>query len=95
MSYPNMSDDLQADEDGLLHTEAGKAIWCDIEGCSDQAVSCVPVSENKAHDSTRCLCASHHEAFVIGVQHGRFHEAEHLGLTPSRGAYLDNPSEEG
>lgn len=93
MSYPNVRDDLAFDgEQEHLTNEAGEIIWCDTAACDAMAVACVPVSVNKPHDDSRCFCDACYSAYVIGVQHGRHHEAAIDGKQPSRGDYLTPPA---
>jgi len=44
--------------------------FCENDPCETEAVEEVPVSESTYEDSTRSFCATCHEAYTIGVQHG-------------------------
>lgn len=60
--------------------------YCDSFTCDGEAVETVRVSVNKAHDGRRHLCQQCYEMYMIGVQHGRFHEAAVMKVQPSRGS---------
>lgn len=49
--------------------------YCDSDTCDAEAVEVVRVSCNKAHDGRRHYCQQCYQMYLIGVQHGRFHEA--------------------
>lgn len=48
--------------------------YCENEYCEGEAEKEVPVSEERAGDSTRWFCAACENAYTIGVQHGTFTE---------------------
>jgi hypothetical protein len=48
--------------------------YCDNYLCENEATKTVPVSVRRAGDSERKFCEACYEAYVIGVQHGRFSE---------------------
>jgi hypothetical protein len=51
-----------------------KTEFCDNQFCENEAVKTVPVSVRHAGDSKRKFCETCYEAYVIGVQHGRYSE---------------------
>ena len=63
--------------------------YCDISMCEAEATQTVATSEEKAHDSTMNLCDACYEIYMIGVQHGRFHEAALHGTVPGRDSSQD------
>jgi len=65
--------------------------FCDNGSCENEAVDRVPVSVNEAHDEKRRFCGPCQEAYTIGVQHGRFHEAARFGCKSGCDCYLDKP----
>jgi hypothetical protein len=48
--------------------------FCDNQFCEAEAVKTVPVSVRSAGDSKRKFCGACYEAYVIGVQPGRYSE---------------------
>jgi hypothetical protein len=52
--------------------------------CDNRAVVHVVVSVDEAHNGARDLCWTCHAVYLVGVQHGRFHEAARYGLLPGR-----------
>lgn len=58
--------------------------YCDSDGCEAEANQTVQVSIDRAHDGTRHLCHACYQAYLIGVQHGRFHEAAVHHTQPNR-----------
>jgi hypothetical protein len=51
-----------------------KTEFCDNQFCENEAIKTVPVSVRHAGDSKRKFCGACCEAYVIGVQHGRYSE---------------------
>lgn len=51
-----------------------KTEFCDNQFCENEAIKTVPVSVRHAGDSKRNFCGACYEAYVIGVQHGRYSE---------------------
>jgi len=49
------------------------------------------VSISKAHDGERYYCLRCMDLYLIGVQHGRFHEAAVHGTVPSEGSSQEPP----
>jgi len=90
MSYPNVPEHTR-DDDGFILDEDNNCIFCDVESCDSEALAVVPVSVNAPHDDHRHYCDSHYQVYLIGVQHGRFHEAAVHGAAPSKITYLDKP----
>lgn len=58
--------------------------YCDAEGCHAEASEKVRVSVDKPHDETRNYCYSCYEVYMVGVQHGRYHEAAIHKTVPDR-----------
>jgi|GEM_PF-2058191 len=48
--------------------------YCDNYLCENEAIKMVPVSVRRTGDSKRKFCAACYEAYVMGVQHGRYSE---------------------
>lgn len=46
-------------------------LWCDNAPCEAEAVVEVEVSVHEPEDEKRHYCATCHEAYLVGVQHGR------------------------
>lgn len=68
--------------------------YCDSEGCHADATEQVKVSVDKAHDDTRNFCDSCFYTYLIGVQHGRFHEAALHGTVPGRDSSQNKPKKQ-
>jgi hypothetical protein len=67
----------------------GNIFYCSNEACESPATERVVVSENRPHDSTRNYCDSCYNIYLIGVQHGRYHEAGVRGFLPGRESTQD------
>lgn len=65
--------------------------YCDSSTCDSEAVEVVRVSVDKPHDGKRHLCQQCYQMYLIGVQHGRFHEAAVHKTEPSRGSSQIKP----
>lgn len=59
--------------------------------CDNIAVYKVAVSINTSHDSEYRLCYGCYQAYLVGVQHGRWHEAVRLGTVPGRDSSQEKP----
>ncbi len=70
------------DENGLLLGVGGQELSCDF--CEARAINRRIVSVERPHDDTRNLCQSCDAVFMVGVQHGRYHEAALHGTQPGR-----------
>lgn len=81
--------DYTKDENGELVDRDGDETYCEL--CDNRATDCVKVSENEPHDNTRTLCSTCYEAYIIGVQHGRYHEAARYGRKPGRDSSQNKP----
>jgi hypothetical protein len=77
------------DENGELVDRDGDKVFCEI--CENLATATVKVSEEKPHDGTHTLCSTCYNAYLVGVQHGRHHEAARHGTTPGRDSSQDKP----
>jgi hypothetical protein len=55
--------------------------YCQNTFCDSEAVEEVPVSVKNPSDQLRSLCATCHEAYTWGVQHGRI-SASRFGIDP-------------
>lgn len=51
-----------------------KTHYCDNRLCEAEATTTVQVSVNAPGDEKRRYCACCHEAYVVGIQHGRLSE---------------------
>lgn len=71
----------EEEEDGAL---------CDVCHFSE-ATETVASSTEKPHDGTMRMCSACHQAYYIGVQHGRHHEAFRHGSKPGRGCSQEKP----
>ena len=95
MSYPIIGSGYSHNSHGELVDEKGDAVYCDIECCERRAEANVPVSERHAEGvrgESRCLCSFCYDAYITGVQHGRYHEAALRGGEPDFSkCYLDPP----
>lgn len=56
--------------------------YCQNPTCQNEAVEQVPVSVKEPSDQNRALCATCHEAYSWGVQHGLHHRAPGLQILP-------------
>lgn len=56
--------------------------FCQNPLCQSEAVEQVPVSVKRPSDQLRALCATCHESYVWGVQHGRI-SASRFGIDPA------------
>ena len=61
------------------------------ENCGAVASRKVPVSVNNPHDEKRHYCDACFEAYYVGLQHGRYHEAARYGCKPGRDSSTDKP----
>lgn len=66
-------------------------VYCDASCCEAEAVETVMVSVKKPHDDTRNYCSACHDVYMVGVQHGRHHEAARYGKKPGRDSSQDKP----
>lgn len=78
--------DLQFDTDeyGNMLDDDGTIVYCDSQACEAPARYRVVVSVNEPHDDTRDFCSACHEAYMIGVKYGQYHEAAHYGEKAGR-----------
>jgi hypothetical protein len=65
--------------------------YCDNQWCECPATQTVKVSINKPHDGKRRYCDSCYEVYMIGVQHGRHHEAAVHGVQVGQDSSQDKP----
>ena len=79
-------------EEGVLLDGDGEAIFCDAEGCEAHATNCVAVSVNKPHDNFRHYCECCAQVYMVGVQHGRHHEAARHHDKPGRDSSQEKPA---
>lgn len=83
MSHINCEDHETNDASVLLDADGDK-IYCQAEWCEAEATNCVAVSVDGAHDEFRHYCEACTEVYMVGVQHGRYHEAAAHGVKPGR-----------
>jgi hypothetical protein len=65
--------------------------YCQNPLCENKAYETVAATKSQPHDSTRNYCAACAEAYYVGVQHGRHHEAAVHGVTKDRGSSQEPP----
>ena len=88
-----MSKDLEfeTNDEGEMVDAEGETIYCENLCCESPATERVVVSVNKPHDEIRNYCDGCQAVYMIGVQHGRFHEAARHHDKPGRGSSQDPP----
>lgn len=59
-----------------------KIQFCQNTHCESEAREQARTSTLGPHDGTMYLCGGCYNAYMIGVQHGRFHEAAERGDKP-------------
>jgi len=79
-------------EEGTLLDKDNEPIFCDAEGCEAHATNCVAVSVNKPHDNFRHYCECCAQVYMVGVQHGRHHEAARHQDKPGRDSSQEKPA---
>ena len=82
------------DANGQLCDNNGRPIECANVDCEAGATVMVLASRNRPCDSFRCYCYSCHDVYMVGVQHGRHHEAERFAQQPSRQSSQEYPHKE-
>lgn len=82
---------FDTDDDGMMIDEDKCIVYCDAEYCEAPATERVIVSVDGPHDDTRNYCAACYEVYMIGVQHGRWHEAARHKDEPGRKSSQDPP----
>jgi hypothetical protein len=83
--------EFETNDDGEILDENGDVVFCEAGTCEAPATQRVVVSEESAHDATRDFCEQCYEIYMIGVQHGRYHEATLYGAKPGRDSSQDLP----
>lgn len=78
--------------DDWLFDEDGDAIHCEALGCNAHATNCVMASVNAPHDEHRHYCGGCVEVYLVGVQHGRHHEARKRKSYPGRDDSQEKPT---
>lgn len=86
------SEDLAFDANGddEMIDDEGDRIFCDA--CEAPATQRVAVSEEGPHDSMRNYCETCCDVYMVGVQHGRHHEAAIHLSKPGRDSSQDPPT---
>jgi hypothetical protein len=79
------------DDDDDDNDDSDTEEFCDIDVCNAPAAETVVVSVNSPGDETRNFCYGCYQAYMIGVQHGRFHEAARHGTVPGLDSSQDPP----
>jgi hypothetical protein len=92
---PFAREDTMLDGNGLIVNEYGYPGNCDASCCINHAQYRVMVSKDRPHDGFRDYCPTCYEAYMVGVQHGRYHEAYRHRNMPGRDSSQDYPMQGG
>jgi hypothetical protein len=87
---PPANQECQTDENGLLLDASGQELFCDF--CEARAIIRRVVSVERPHDDARNLCHSCDAAYMVGVQHGRHHEAALHRVVPGTDSSQELPA---
>lgn len=80
------------DDDGNLLDKDGDILYCNACGCEAPAQERVAVSCYNPHDGIRDYCLTCYEVYMVGVQHGRYHEAARYNKKPGRDSSQEKPN---
>lgn len=79
------------DEGEMLDEDGNGVVYCDA--CPAEATQRVVVSVDEPHDDTRNYCHACYEVYMVGVQHGRYHEAASHNSKPGRDSSQEPPQQ--
>lgn len=87
----NTALEFETDDDGCMVDHNKITIDCDHNSCEAPATHRVVVSVNEPHDGVRNYCDDCYNIYLVGVQHGRHHEAACHKIKPGRGSSQEPP----
>ena len=93
--YPFEVDGANTNDDGVLVDADDEPIYCDSDTCQAEAMHRVLVSVNEPCDEMRHYCEGCYNVYMVGVQHGRNHEAARFNQRPARTSSQEYPVQEG